>query len=528
MNIKNKILITLLISLFIAWIAFWIYNMKNNLDNKNKSNTWSLFSTDTWWIDENDYSFKWDKKNQISELKKKLALKWLIVKWDLSLEKWDYTNALLKYIQINKEIPNDKSIVQKIWDVYFEMKKFDKAYQYYSKIKDYDKLDKNKVVKTLFSSVSLNTKHMIFIRNELKTLWLNEQQLYYYNTSLECRVDFSKCRKDFQDYFDNRNNQKNVNWTWAVIKQEYFEDLEKIWNAIENYKNFQVDDLNYKWALIAWAFFENWLYPIAIETSKSILKSKSDYKPMIKIIAKSYYELWNYIQAKLYLIEYTNLVKDDSEINFFLWVIYEKLNEYVLSTIHLNNAIDNWYEDKLDVYKRIVYNYYELWDMNKIVNTFNLMIKNCKDKLTENDYSLAIYYNLVNDKNKIAKDITSEALIKYPESELINGYMWWLLMDEANKKPIPPKNSTASWTTVEENNKQYLMNLYSEADRYIEKWLKKDYNSPMLNLVKWKLEYSRGDKNKAIIYFKKTVSIDWNWEFWKMAKQEMKNIDMNK
>ncbi|MDP2395836.1 MAG: hypothetical protein Q8S84_02350 [bacterium] len=50
------------------------------------------------------------------------------------------------------------------------MKKFDKAYQYYSKIKDYDKLDKNKVAKTLFASVSLNTKHMIYIKNELTTL----------------------------------------------------------------------------------------------------------------------------------------------------------------------------------------------------------------------------------------------------------------------------------------------------------------------------------------------------------------------
>lgn len=526
MNIKNKIIIIVLIVLLIIWGTYWYNKIKDNINN-NKSNTWTLFDNNSL-VDEKDYSFKWDKKNQISELKKKLALKWLIIKWDVSLEKWDYTSALIKYIQINKEIPNDKSIIQKIWDVYYEMKKFDKAYQYYSKIKDYDKLDKNKVAKTLFASVSLNTKHMIYIKNELTTLWLNEQQLYYYNTSLECKVDFSKCRKDFQDYFDKRNSLEKVEWTWSIIKQEYFEDLEKIWNAIENYKNFQVDDLNYKWALISWAFFENWLYTIAIETSKSILKSKNDYKPLLKIIAKCYFELWNYIQAKLYLIEYTNQVKDDNEINFFLWVVYEKLGEYILSTIHLNNSIENWYENKLDVYKRIIYNYYELWDMNKMTDTFNLMIKNCKDKLSINDYNLAIYYNIVNDKTKYAKEITNEAINKYPDSELINWYMWWILMNEANKKPIHKSNKNLSWSLIEEKNNEYIKNLYIEADKYIEKWLKIDSKSPMLNLVKWKLEYSRWHEDKALIYYKKTISIDWTWEFWKMAQKEIKNIEMNK
>ncbi|MDP3380392.1 MAG: hypothetical protein Q8S84_02345 [bacterium] len=55
-----------------------------------------------------------------------------------------------------------------------------------------------------------------------------------------------------------------------------------------------------------------------------------------------------------------------------------------------------------------------------MTDTFNLMIKNCKDKLSINDYNLAIYYNIVNDKTKYAKEITNEAINKYPDSELIN------------------------------------------------------------------------------------------------------------
>lgn len=528
MNIKNKIIIIVFTMVLIAWWAYWLYMVKNNINSTEKISDWTI--TDSWDIvNENvNESKPLNKKNQIGDLKKKLALKWLIIKWDISQQNGDYTSALVKYLQINKELPNDKSIILKIGDVYSNLKKFDKAYHYYSQIKNYEKLDKNLAAKTLFSSVSLSDKNILYIKKELKTLWLSEQQLYYYNTSIECKINFSECRKEFQDYFDKRKNQPKVEWTWSNLAETKFDDLEKIWTAIDNYKNFQVDDLNYKWALIAWVFFENWLYPIAIETSKAVLKEKNDYKPLIKIIAKSYFELWNYIQAKLYLIEYSNLVQNDSEMNFFLWVVYEKLREYILSTIHLNNALKNWYKDKLDVYKRIVFNYFELWEMDKMLVTFNLMLSNSKEQLTINDYSLAIYYNLLNDKTREAKEFTTDALKKYPESEIINWYMWWILMDEANKKPVLQDNSTSSWSVVDEKNKEYMKNLYAEAGKYIDKWLSIDSKSPMLNLVKWKLEFSKWEKNKAFLFFRKTVSIDWTWEFWKMAEKELKNIQMNK
>lgn len=530
MNIKNKIIIIVFTMVLIGWWAYWLYMAKNSESWTEKTSIWTIDNTNLWNTESEDNSQNEpvNKKNQISDLKKKLALKWLIIKWDVSEQNGDYTAALVRYLQINKELPSDKSIILKIADVYFDLKKFDKAYIYYSQIKTYEKVDRNKVAKTLFSSVSLSDKNIKYIKNQLKTLWLSEQELYYYNTSLECKINFSECRKEFHDYFANRKKQPKVEWTWATTQQTNFEDLEKIWKAIENYENFQVNDLNYKWALVAWAFFENGLYPIAIETSKAILKERNDYKPLIKIIAKSYFELWNYIQSKLYLIEYTNLVQNDSEVNFFLWVVYEKLREYVLSTIHLNNAIKNWYSDSLDVYKRILYNYYELWEMNKMLDTFDLMMKNNKDQLTINDYSLAIYYNVVNDKTNKAKNFTIEALKKYPESEIINWYMWWILMDEANKKPIPNDINTSSWSVIEEKNKEYLKNLYAEADKYIDKWLKIDWKSPMLNLVKWKLEFSKWEKNKASLFFKRTLSLDEKWEFWKMAESELRNMEIDK
>ncbi len=45
----------------------------------------------------------------------------------------DYITALSKYLQILKEIPDDKSILQEIASIYFELKKFDTSYKYYKK-----------------------------------------------------------------------------------------------------------------------------------------------------------------------------------------------------------------------------------------------------------------------------------------------------------------------------------------------------------------------------------------------------------
>ncbi len=84
MNIKNKIIIIVLSLILIGWWTYWFFFLKNNMSWNNNTNTGSLFNTDSWELDE-DYSGidKWNKKNQISDLKKKLALKWLIIKWDL-------------------------------------------------------------------------------------------------------------------------------------------------------------------------------------------------------------------------------------------------------------------------------------------------------------------------------------------------------------------------------------------------------------------------------------------------------------
>ncbi len=527
---KNKIIIIVFIMFLIWWWVYALNKFKWSINIFQKSNTWSILSNNSLELSTENINNneEWilkpvDKNNKINELRKKLALRWLIMKWDNNFDEWNYISALVKYLQINKELPNDKSIINKLWDVNFNLKKFNNAYKYYSKIKDYNKLDKNKAAKTLIFSLKLSKENIIFINKELKTLWLSEEELFYYKNSLACKVNYSECRKEFKNYFDKK---KNSLWNWTVSNEIKFNELNNILKAFENYENFQLEDLNYKWALVAWAFFENWLYPIAIEASKSILKEKSDYKPLIKIISKSHYELWSYIEAKINLLEYNKLVQNDNEASFFLWVIYEKLHEYILSTIHFNKAIEIWYKDKTDVYKRILYNYYELWDIDKILNTFNIMLTKNDSELKLDDYNLAIYYNIVNDNIENAKIYTKDALKKFPESEIFNWYMWWILMDEINKRHYLISNLTNSGSIIDDNIK--LTNLYTVAEKYIDKWLSINSKSAMLNMIKGKLEINKWEISKSFIYFTRTISIDRDWEFWQMAKKELENIKKNK
>lgn len=533
---KRKFIITMFLLLFILGGAFaWFYIKENGVDNNTlkQSNSWSVVLTETWNTDDEEIvlTTKVEKLDKIGLLKKKLALKWLIIKWDINLQNQEYTSALVKYLQIHNEIPEDKSITQKLWDVYFNLQKFKQAYFYYSKIKDYDKLDKDKVAKALISSKAINENNIKYLNDELDSLWLNEEQLFYYKTSLTCEEDFSLCKQRFQDYFKEKKEQEIViEWSWSTDKTSKFKELYNIEKALTTYKNFQTNDLLYKWALVSWAFFENWLYPIAIYTSKLLLEQKSDYKPLIKIIAKSYYELWDYINAKLYLIEYNKLIDTDPDASYFLWIVYEKLHEYVLSTIHFQIALKLWHPEVLDINKRIIFNYFELWEIEEILKIFKTIIKNNLDELSINDFSLAIYYHIINDEIIDAKNFAKLSLEKFPESEILNWYMWWILMEEINSKAVKINNTedTSDSGTGKINSTELKESMYSEAETFINKWLEIDSKNPMLNLVKWKLEINKWNTKAGFMYFKKTVSLDNEWDFWKIAKQELENIEINK
>ena len=509
MNKKGSFVITIAIILTLIWISFYLlkiininllsiidqeYILKTNTSKDNDSNIKNNNNIENQNENKNEIKkvVEIDQaKEKINSLRKKLELKWLIIKWNIHLQNKEYTIALTKYLQVHKNIPNDESIIKKIWDSYFNLKMFHQAYKYYKKIKNYKYIDKKNLINSFLYSTTLTKDNINKIVMELRHLKLNEEDMFYYTNSFLCSENFNLCKENFQNYLKNDNKLNNKN----IISN----DLKNINLALENYKNFNLEDTSYEDALITGAFFENWLYTIAIDSSLKILKEKPDYKPIIKIIAKSYFEIWDYIEAKNYLMKYHNFWEENAEISFFLWIVYEKMHEYILSSIHLKKAISLWYKLSLNAKKRLIYNYHELWEIEKMLSIFKNIIK--ENTITNEELSLAIFYNILNNKIEDALSFTKLALKKHPNDEIFYAYMWWIKLQENKIESI------------------------NEAEKHIKKWFHINNKNPMINLIAWKLEEKKWNNELANTYYKRTITLDKNWEFWKIAEQDLDNLN---
>lgn len=488
---KSKIWISLFLTILVLLSIWYWYNLTIWKNKKLEELLKQEYTTDEL------NSSEWVEKanERLEVLKKKISLKWLITKADMYFENLEYTNALNEYLKVYEQVPNDREINLKIGNIYYDLFKFDEAYKYYSNIKNYQNLDKSKAVLSLISWNYSWSWSYEEIAKEIDTLWLSKEDNFYYKNSMTCIEDFSKCRLNFEQYFE-----KNQTWTWEINESQ--KNIENIRNAFINYKNFQIDDLTYKAALVTWAFYQNWSYFISFETSKNILKENSNYKPILKIAAKSAYELWLYKESKDYLIEYNKIESDDAEASYFLARVYEKLNEKLLSVIHYNKALKIWYNDVNDIRRRLIFIYYALNDTNKMLETFKELIDSKDKNLTINDYNLAVYYHILNDDLENALKYSDLWKAKYSESELFYWYTWWIMLQNENIDEIKLK--------IVENN--------------INKALEINDKSPMIVMVKWIYELKKENYDEAFIYFKKAISLDRNKEYSETTKYFLDKI----
>jgi len=491
---KSRIIIVIVWLIFVWWIATYWYNYMEWKEKKYNELLNEEYSPDelNWkeWI---------DKANERLEvLKKKISLKWLIAKWNMYFDNMEYTTALSQYLQVYKQVPTDREVNLKIWDIYYTLNKYDEAYKYYKNIKTYQNLDKTKAVLSLINSTYNWTWSLENLNKEIDTIQLTKEDNFYYKNSLICISDFSKCRLWFQEYFDKQKNIPQT-WSWVTEKSDYIKNVE---NAFTNYYNFQIDDLTYKAALVTGAFYQNWSHFIALETSKSILSQNQNYKPILKIAAKSAYELWLYKEAKDFLIEYNKIESTDPEASYFLARIYEKLNEKLLSVIHYNKAIKIWYSDLNDIRRRLIFIYYELNDNTKMLSTFKELIESKDKNLNINDYNLAIYYHILNDDLETALKYSDIAKLKYKDSELFYGYNSWIMLQK-------------------ENLTDFQLNII---DNNIKKALEINKDSPMIVMVKWIFELKKQNYDEAEKTFKRAISLDRNNEYSETTRYFLEQI----
>lgn len=509
-NLKLIISVGIWIVILVVWIIAW----KNIIKNKNQANQIKQLEQQVDDVEISSDEIDGDSvQAKIDILKKRLSLKWLIQDGDIHFQNEEFTRALAKYLQALKESPNDESIKNKIWNIYFKLHKYEQAYKYYSQIKNYSQLDIHRAIRSLFYSVELNGNKTIFVLEEINSFWLPEDQKFYYKTSIECTKSFVSCKDNFTNYFKNLeginepSDEQNETQSWTIQEEntiEFFPELENIRIALQNYENFQFSDLSYQSALISGAFYQNRLYPVAITTATNTLKIAPDYRPLIKIIARSNYEIWNYIEAKKFLIQYNNLWDNEPDVSYFLGIVHQKLREFTRSTIQMRKAESLGYENIIDIKRRLIYNYYQLWDSEKMLKIFQELMDENIQNLTWDDASLAIFYHILYDKYDLAGKYTQKALELFPDNEIFLWYSSWLELQK----------------------EEFWENELEKIEENLKKALEINDKNPMISLTYGQLEEKRDNIQKAFIYYKKTISLDPSWEYAKLAEQKIKDLNL--
>lgn len=478
---KKTIIIVVIITIILSWV--WVFIFKDNIfkNNKEKSlsddinNLINSSSEMSWW-EESAWS-------SIDVLRKRYTIQWVVLKWDYYLNNNQPLFALTKYLQALKSSPNDEKVKLKIADTYFELKKWSKAWEFYKNLTNNPKVSVQKIIlSSIYASNLDNSASLNEAINSINSLKIDKEQKFYYINSVNCAIDFHKCKRAFEDYI-SKNELKT-------------KEMNSIKRALDNYKNFATEKVYYKDSLLAWAFYEMKLYPIAIKISKDILTTMPNYRPIQLILGKSYFELGDNYSAKKQLEDYYTLNPNDAKIAYLLGIINFNLQDYAGSNMYYNNAIKNLYTPKIDLERRLAYNYYLLKEDKKMLSMFYSLLREPDVEVT--DFSLWIYNAIMLWETTLAQIWIKKAMEKYPKEEVFYGYNWWIFRE--------------SWNLV-------------KAREELEKWLKINPRNPMITLNMAYLLEREWKYPMALIYAKKTMLANEWWEFWTLAKKEMENLN---
>jgi len=360
--------------------------------SQSGNNSWTLAQEVATPEQEKEIQTQESIQNKIETIRKRLALKWLIIDGDWYYREWQIALALVKYLEFYRKNPEDQLILEKIWDAYFSLNKYTSSYNYYSKIQDPSDDVLDKIALSLIHETDLENIVAVKSLQTKLTQILDESELqYYYINSLNCALDFHNCKVDFWEYFWPTQSEQS----WDIEQKEIqFHKLADIKTAIENYRNFQVDQVYLKDAYIVASWYTNEFYSLSAFMWENILSYKPWYKPILKIVAQSYFEMWEYEKARNALSKYQDIDDEDPAVNYLLWVVHTLLRDYILWNIHLSKAIKLNTADSLSARRQLIHNFYQLDNQTNLLKEFKALIENETDYSPE-DLWLAIYNHIL-------------------------------------------------------------------------------------------------------------------------------------
>lgn len=428
------------------------------------------------------------KDEKIETLRKRFSLRGTIARWDNFFEWSQPVLALNEYLKALRQNPKDEQIIKKLAVTYYELKRYKDAVAQYSKIESFLlPEDMHSYILSLLYLANFKSAESVQITTDkIKSLSISEEEKFYYLTNIWAVNDLHATKKAFEEYF-------------IKTPQIHFKPLGNIQTAFTNFKNFQVNDIYYKDALYIGAIFQDRLFSISNILAEKLLLEKPNYKPMLLVIGKGYYEIWDLKNAKTYLEKYYALEPKDTTITYILGTINFKMKEYVTSNLYYNAAIKNWFEPKIELQRKLAYNYYLSNDKRSMLNMFSYLL-NEKDANID-DFSLGIYHAILEGRTLNAQRRSDNGLKKFANQEwheIFYAYLWWIKREEKD---------------------------LVKSREYLQAGLKINPKNPLLTLNMWYLEEFEEKYKMALMYLKRTVNINGDGEFGELAKKEMSEIE---
>ncbi|EKE29152.1 MAG: hypothetical protein ACD_2C00218G0001 [uncultured bacterium (gcode 4)] len=434
------------------------------------------FSTEKIQDDQQDAIFQEEslsKEEKLAQFKRRMNFRSILRKWDFYSIKNMKETALQYYLNAYKRLPNDTVLEKKIWDTYFEMKNYEKAYEYYKKIPsgDIDLKLKDKMLRALLYTWNKN------MRDEFNQIIAPKDMKDYYDKVLVCYTWISNCLSEIRTY------------SWSVDKIKWIQK-----NMVD-YSNVTDSDPNSKYAALAWDFFKNKDYLAAALVSQETLSKRSNYTSVLKIAWFSWYELWDYKKANDYLQKYYAIEPKDVTVTYLLWIINFYTENYISSNLYFNAAVLNWYRPKTELQKRLAYNYYIIGDKKNMLKVFRYILD--EEDTTQDDYSVALFTAIEEKEYSKAMLWANKWATRFPQADMIFAFRWWLYNIRKDESSAIKNLQTSIW--MNPRNAVALFNM-------------------------WLITQDRNNFPDAKKYFQSVIEADKNWTFWEKAEEQLKDM----
>jgi len=369
-------------------------------------------------------------RERIESIRKRHELRDMFVSAEAYLEWWQQALWLKTLLDVYRENPNDGVVIAKIAETYYDMKRFGSSMNYYSRLPSLTEWQRDRVILLHFYNHDLRREdERESLMQELQKMNLKEQDLKYYFLSVLCVSEPTHCKERFDLYVRSLES----------IESEMLNNMRL---ALRNYESFWLSEKYLLYTYIITEWYKQWLYPLVIALWEEIINDRGQYKPAIKLVWHSFFELWKYEEAKDTLTKFHRIDDSDPWVNYMLWIIYAKTRDSVLANIFLKRALDLWYTPTLNLRRHIAYNFALIESAHNALKALENLIR-LEEDFEKTDLSLAIYYHILYESYDTAIEFSLIGQELYPDDAYFYGYEWWALREVW--KPMEAIEVLQSW-----------------------------------------------------------------------------------